>query len=1080
MSDLRVFVSSTFQDLQEEREHLMKKIFPEIRALCRERGVTFTEIDLRWGLTEEEATLGRIIRTCLEEVEKCRPYFIGMIGNRYGWTPELHEILIDPELLGKFPWIEEIAMQGASLTEMEFIHGVFDAPEVDGDYAFFYHRAGDSRGADDPERLASLIERSRTCGRPFRECQSVDELGEQVRADLVEMVDRYWPEREAPTPLEIERRAHASFAASRIRAYIPNPEYLKRWNEWIDFRLSKADIRLEDPSIEHPKPVLGGIEESRIRNCLVITGESGLGKSSLVAYLTDYYRKKNPTALVIEHYVGASQTSGSAASVMRHLVEEIRDRFNIAEEIPGTEDELQRSFANWLFRCEHLAARDGISVMIAIDAVNQLGESSRRMSWLPKIIPQGITLMVSTTPGETEDRLLERPWERLVVTPLIDERVRQSIVVRYLGEFKKGIAPEQVRRVTGDPKASSPLYLRVVAEEMRLHGEHETLDEKINRYVDAADLHEVFDRVLERIERDYGHRQARNLLSAIWASRAGLGEEEIMAITGVSRLDLSRLLFAIDYHFVQREGLLGFFHDYLRRAVENRYLLESGRAQQVQGAIAHYFETTPLTERTALELLWQYGAGGEASAERDARLAATLARADVLELLYRDETKTELLRRWRQLAERGYIAGVEYRKSLMADSEGMGANRGKVLQAAGALLESMSQWDVAGEMYGELVTWARAHADKSYEMRGRQGLGLISLRHGEYEAALEHHREANRIALQTGDRSGSARANGSIGLVHAEQGRYSEALECLRLWYDLSEDIGDRAGTAAAISNMGIVHQNQMRYSEALECFGRQLAINEEIGDRSGVAYAIGNMGGVHLVLGRLSEALECFSRWFDITSELDNRNGIAIALGNMGSVYEHLGEFERALECYTQAAEGHRSLGFPFGLTYWLHGTATTILTLTTARQMPEYLPRFVAGATEETWRTMSLRVARASAEECISISDQLGKPDTQLHARLLLARVDAAEGRIDVAAQQLGALLAEATNDEQRVWLHFWLWRIGYRVQGAEETELHRREALRLCTDLYGKISGHAYHQIIDELTANATPTEASDAPE
>ena len=68
--------------MQEEREHLVKKIFPEIRSLCRERGITFTEVDLRWGLTEEEAMLGQVIRTCLEEIELCRPYFIGITGDR--------------------------------------------------------------------------------------------------------------------------------------------------------------------------------------------------------------------------------------------------------------------------------------------------------------------------------------------------------------------------------------------------------------------------------------------------------------------------------------------------------------------------------------------------------------------------------------------------------------------------------------------------------------------------------------------------------------------------------------------------------------------------------------------------------------------------------------------------------------------------------------------------------------------------------------------------------------------------------------------------------------------------------------
>src|SRR6185295_16853862 len=108
--------------------------------------------------------------------------------------------------------------------------------------------------------------------------------------------------------------------------------------------------------------------------------------------------------------------------------------------------------------------------------------SARRLSWLPKTIPAGVKLMVSTTPGETQDRLAQRGWEDLIVTPLEDERVRQSIVVRYLGEFHKGISSDQLRRVITDAKASSPLYLRVVAEELRLHGEHETLDAKIDRF----------------------------------------------------------------------------------------------------------------------------------------------------------------------------------------------------------------------------------------------------------------------------------------------------------------------------------------------------------------------------------------------------------------------------------------------------------------------------------------------------------------------------------------------------------------------------------------------------------------------
>ena len=69
-NELRLFVSSTFRDLMPEREQLVKKIFPRIRKECRERGVEFTEIDLRWGITEEESRTGRTVRICLEEIDR--------------------------------------------------------------------------------------------------------------------------------------------------------------------------------------------------------------------------------------------------------------------------------------------------------------------------------------------------------------------------------------------------------------------------------------------------------------------------------------------------------------------------------------------------------------------------------------------------------------------------------------------------------------------------------------------------------------------------------------------------------------------------------------------------------------------------------------------------------------------------------------------------------------------------------------------------------------------------------------------------------------------------------------------------
>jgi hypothetical protein len=43
----RIFVSSTFSDLKEERNALQKLVFPELRELCMQHGCRFQAIDLR-------------------------------------------------------------------------------------------------------------------------------------------------------------------------------------------------------------------------------------------------------------------------------------------------------------------------------------------------------------------------------------------------------------------------------------------------------------------------------------------------------------------------------------------------------------------------------------------------------------------------------------------------------------------------------------------------------------------------------------------------------------------------------------------------------------------------------------------------------------------------------------------------------------------------------------------------------------------------------------------------------------------------------------------------------------------------
>lgn len=628
-SELRVFISSTFRDLQEEREHLIKKIFPEIRSLCRERGITFTEVDLRWGITDEEQRDGRVIGTCLDEVARCRPYFIGILGTRYGWVPTVADIAADAGLVETRPWLAEAVRDGLSLTAMEFSEGLLATGRTTSDGALVYRRSGNGPNLAEPG-VEELVARTAAVGYRVQEFVDAPSLGALVRADLLALVERMDGSAEAASSAELERRAHAAFAASRAHGYVERPGLVERFEAWM--RDGAAP--------------------------LLVTGPSGLGKSSFIASLAASMRDSDQSAFVVEHYVGASDASTSVDGMIRHLLEAIGDGLELDEPVPESQQELENALQPWLYRLDHLARERGRTSVIFIDAVDQLEERGRSMAWLPERLPSTLRIVLSTGPGAVAEAVAARGCSTLDIGPLDDRGVREAIVARYLGGYHKRVARAELDRITRAPSAGSPLFLRVVSEELRLHGTHETIGEVVDRYAAAADVDELFTLVLERIERDYGRAPVRTTLGLLFAARNGLSEHELLEVSGLNRIELSRLLFAFDYHLIRRDALLGFFHDHLRRAVERRYLVTGATLVELHRQLGAYFAAQPPDARRRAEEPWQWRAAGE----RD-RLAHALTDPGLFTLLNEPRVRHELIGYWRELApDRDPVE--EYREAL--------------------------------------------------------------------------------------------------------------------------------------------------------------------------------------------------------------------------------------------------------------------------------------------------------------------------------------------------------------------------------------------------------------------------------
>ena len=654
---IRVFISSTFRDMQVERDVLVKQVFPELRRRCTERGVDFVEVDLRWGVTEEEAENGEVLPICLQEIELCRPYFIGLLGERYGWVPSQ----LPGELVEEQAWLD--GHRDKSLTELEILHGVLNNPDTAG-RAFFYFRDpgyakahGGDHAAEDTaatQKLADLKARIRAGATLVREVRenyaNPEALGQHVLEDLWAAIDQEHPASAKLSPLQQEARNHESFGESRQRVYVGR----------------EADLQhLDDHAAQGEGPPL------------VVHGESGCGKTALVANWLARYRRANPQARTFVHYLGSTADSADPWQMIRRLLQTLKEWGTWEEDIPAEREQLEEKLPLALASAGHSEP-----VVIVIDGLNQVLADGRDLRWLPWHTPAGVRLVLSVIPGECLDLLQQREWPMQEV-PLLSADLQREVAAQYLGRFRKKLPEDLLDELVAAPPTANPLYLKVLLDELRVFGEHEQLAQKLRWYLEATKPDALYDRMLTRLEEDYEGKRTGlvgEALSLIWASRNGLSENELLELLGgedqpaLPWTTWAPLHLALQESLALRGGRLTFFHDYLRQAVEKRYVPAPATRQPLHLRLAKYFgegDGDEVTERMAEELPWQLT---EAKAWDE--LQPWLLNIDMFRLLY-DRDWLELWGYWRGIidaTDEMPDLGLEYRQALDAWREDLGSS----------------------------------------------------------------------------------------------------------------------------------------------------------------------------------------------------------------------------------------------------------------------------------------------------------------------------------------------------------------------------------------------------------------------
>ena len=138
------FVSSTFRDMHFERDTIHKRVAPMINELSRQFGETVEFCDLRWGVNtgdlDSDEGNRKVLSVCLDEIDRCQPYMIVILGERYGWIPD--QALMREAAAQRH--MTQIDCLNTSVTALEIEYGALESKEKLAHTLFYFREMSGS------------------------------------------------------------------------------------------------------------------------------------------------------------------------------------------------------------------------------------------------------------------------------------------------------------------------------------------------------------------------------------------------------------------------------------------------------------------------------------------------------------------------------------------------------------------------------------------------------------------------------------------------------------------------------------------------------------------------------------------------------------------------------------------------------------------------------------------------------------------------------------------------------------------------------------------------------------------------
>ena len=838
MKQLRIFVSSTFNDMTKERDVLVGKVFPMIADYCHKRKAEFIGVDLRWGVTQEQSEKGETVEICMNEIDRCRPLFMGMIGERYGWIPDGSEI---------------------SVTEQEILYGALQAPEDT--EAFFYLRDKSlteelyGHFPDDPHQdiLKEKIRSSRyTVMDGYRDLQS---FAEQVYHDLIGAVDRLILQTEESDPIR-QVREDQLFQASRYAAgYIERPSKKAMLDHMMDQR-----------------------------GLVLLLGEEGAGKTAMLSrWVMDH--ESDPDEYLFIYYVGNAAEKGWE-QIARQLTGELKQAFSLDYPEPNTKEDLRRA----VFILLGMAAKQK-KINLIIDQLDALSlDDGFGLSWLPAELPEGVCVLITAEEGEVLRRLKLRDHQELFLERLKAQEV-SKIAEEYLASFSKSLSPRHIALLEKSENARNPLYLITLLGEMRHVGKFELLEDQLTNYLSCENHYELFLKVLERLDQDYsgeGNPSLGNLFGFLQSSRNGLSEAELIDLMGnVPQAWFAPVMLELEPFTAVSTGAIHFTVPGFAEAVRIHYDLTEERVRKTRSELIRWYLDHPDSPRNGYELPWLL----DQEKEYDLLYKWISDPSCFLEIWNRSRHETKTY--WMSLSDKGYSVCEGY-QTILSAPQGYDPD---LLFHLSELFAEMGEAESAEKLLAYLTDENTSSSDPATRQNACGLMGNLFQRKGKLAQAAAYYQQKYAISRKIGDRYEQQRAIGNIGLIALMRNDLPAAKEAFESVLSLATSLNQRDGMQIALGNLGNIAVSMGDLEKAKSLYERQKKISTDSGNLAGLINACGALGILCLKKGDPLKAEEEFLEQETCSRRIGAADGRANALGNLALLADQKGDLIRAEE---------------------------------------------------------------------------------------------------------------------------------------------------------------------------------------